>query len=156
MPSCANVAAMATLVETIKGQVKEAMRAKDDVKKNVLRLVLGEIQLAESRQGKALDEEAGHKIVRKLVASNEATLEATRSPETAAQLKRENEVLLDLVPRQLVAEEIVEALAPVRDQIIGAKADGPAMGMAMKHLKSIGAAVEGDAVRTAVATIRAG
>lgn len=143
------------LVDDIKAQTKTALRAKDDVAKNVLRLVLGEIQLAESRQGTTLDDAAGHKIVRKLIASNEATLEASSDPATKAQLERENTILLDLVPQQLTVDQIVEALAPVTENLRTAKADGPAMGMAMKHLKAGGAAVDGDSVRAAIAKIRA-
>lgn len=143
-----------TLVDDIKTQTKAALKARDEVTKNVLRLVLGEIQLAESRQGTTLDDAAGHKIVRKLVASNEATLEVTTDETTKAQLLRENEVLLALVPQQLTVPQIVEALAPVTEAIRGAKAAGPAMGMAMKHLRAAGAAVDGDSVRAAIEEIR--
>lgn len=145
-----------TLVEEIKARMKAAMKAKDDVAKDVLRVALGEIQLAESRTGGSLDEEAGHKIVKKLVASNEATLDVSSDPATRARLEAENQVLLDLVPRSLTVEEIATALAPISDKIRAAKADGPAIGMALKHLRASGAAVEGEDVRAAVAQLRSG
>ena len=146
---------MSTLVETIKAQMKTAMKARDDVAKNILRLALSEIQLAEAR-GQEVDDAAGHKIIRKLLASNDETLQVTTEEGTRTQLQKENEILLALVPQQLGVEQIIEVLAPVRDAIAGAKADGPAMGLAMKHLKSTGAAVEGDSVRQAITQIRGG
>ncbi|MEO1231309.1 MAG: GatB/YqeY domain-containing protein [Myxococcota bacterium] len=143
-----------TLVETIQTRTREALKARDDVAKNVLRVVLGEIQLAASRQGKELPDAEGHKIIRKLIASNLATLEVTADPDRKALLTTENELLETLVPKALEIPEIVAALAPVREAVLAAKADGPAMGVAMKHLKSEGKTVEGDAVRAAVAQIR--
>lgn len=145
---------MSTLVDTIKAQTKEAMKARDDLKKNILRVVLGEIQQAEYKGSGSITEEDGHKIIRKLIASNEATIEASPSAETQEQLKRENKIMLDLVPQQLDVPQIVTALEPVVDALKGAPSDGPAMGMAMKHLKSVGAAVDGDSVRKAVSQIR--
>jgi uncharacterized protein YqeY len=141
------------LVEDIKARTKEAMKAKDEVAKSILRLALGEIQLAESR-GASLDEAGRQKIVRKLIASNEATLESTTDEAARARIETENRILSDLLPEQLTVEGIVELLEPVRPQIVGAPADGAAMGVAMKHLKASGAPVDGGDVREAVQRMR--
>ncbi|MBX2810284.1 MAG: GatB/YqeY domain-containing protein [Myxococcales bacterium] len=145
---------MSTLVETIKAQIKVAMKAKDDLTKNILRVALGEIQKAEYTGDGDITDEAGHKIIRKIIASNEATIEASPSDETKADLAKENVVLLALVPTQLSVSQIAEALVPIQEALKSAPSDGPAMGMAMKHLKSVGAAVDGDSVRAALSQIR--
>ena len=65
------------------------------------------------------------------------------------QLRRSNMALPDLI-------EIVPLDKPVRAEIIGAKNDGQATGMAMKHLKQKGLAVLGEDVAAAVRQLRAG
>jgi hypothetical protein len=63
-------------------------------------------------------------------------------------------VLAALLPQTLSVEHITEALSPVADAIRAAKADGAAMGVAMKHLKASGAAVEAGDVQRAVKGLR--
>ena len=142
------------IVEELKRRIADAMRAKDAVAKDVLRVALGEIQTAEARSGGALDEAEAQKVIKKLVKSNDETLAATRDPGTQQKLKRENEVLGAMLPRSLGVDEIVAALAPVAGQIAAAKGDGPAMGLAMRHLRSEGATVEAPDVKAAIAKIR--
>ncbi|MGF1511885.1 MAG: GatB/YqeY domain-containing protein [Myxococcota bacterium] len=143
-------------VDQLKQKASAAMKARDTVAKDVLRVALGEIQTAEARAGQSLSEDDAQKIVRKLVKSNEETLAAVTDATVQAKLRREIEVLSGLLPQALSVDEIVRALQPLTDQIRGAKADGPAMGMAMKHLKGRGAVVESEDVKAAVAQIRAG
>jgi uncharacterized protein YqeY len=143
------------LIDAIKSQITAAMKARDTVAKDVLRVALGEIQTAEARAGSVSDEEA-QRIVKKLVKSNEETMGISKDPATHAKLTRENEVLAALLPQTLSVEQIVAALAPVAEAIRGAKAEGPAMGMAMKHLKQAGAAVEAPDVTAAVKALRGG
>jgi len=142
------------LIDGLKDGVKDAMRKKDGVAKDVLRVALGEIQTAEARSGTALSDEEAQKIVRKLVKSNEETLTATSDPATTEKLEREIEVLQGFLPKALSVDDIEKALAPVRDQIQQAKAEGPAMGLAMKQLKSQGFAVEAPDVKAAITRIR--
>lgn len=142
------------LVDEIKAQLKEAMKAKDTVAKDVLRTALGEIQTAESRGGDSLSDDAAQKVVKKLVKSNEETLKVTTDETTRQKLERENEVLGGLLPKALTVDEIVAALAPAEAQIKAAKAEGPAMGVAMKTLKQAGASVEAADVKAAIAQIR--
>jgi uncharacterized protein YqeY len=143
------------IVESLKKGVQEAMRARDEVKKDVLRTALGEIQTGEARKGEPLTEDEAQKLIRKLIKSNEETLAVTADAAVKDRLLRENVLLEALLPRLLGVDEIVTALAPVAEQLRAAKAEGPATGIAMKHLKSIGAAVEGTAVGEAIRRLRA-
>lgn len=142
------------LIDEVRKRVTQAMRARDAQTRDTLRVALGELQSAESRQG-ALTDEQGHGVIRKMVKSNEETLALTQDAAARERLERENEILSDLLPRTLSVEEIERALGPVEDQIKAASNDGQATGVAMKHLKSSGAAVEGKDVAQAVERLRA-
>lgn len=144
------------IVDDIKKRVAAAVKQGDTVVRDVLRLALGEIQMAETRKNEAGTEEEAAAALRKLVKSNEETLAALpEGDERIAILRRENEVLASLAPAQLTVAQIVEALAEQLDAIKGAAADGQATGLAMKHLKSAGADVKGTDVGLAVKQIRA-
>ncbi|MBX3200681.1 MAG: GatB/YqeY domain-containing protein [Labilithrix sp.] len=144
----------AVLVDDIKKQITGAMKSGDAIARDVLRLALSEIQTAEARKNATASDEDASNALRKLIKSNEETLALTTDAERAATLRREVEVLSTLLPKQLSVEEIVVALGPVHEAIKAAKADGQATGVAMKHLKSTGAAVSGNDVGAAVKKLR--
>lgn len=144
----------AMFVETLKAQLVQAMKAKDLVAKDILRTALGEIQTAESRDGQALSDEAGFKIVKKLVKSNDETLKVTTDESTRTKLTRETQILQALLPRSLGVDEIIAALELSRTGIEAAPNAGPAMGIAMKALKQMGVTVESKDVNAAVQRIR--
>jgi hypothetical protein len=52
-------------------------------------------------------------------------------------------------------DAVVALLGPVTDAVRGAANDGAATGVAMKHLKASGAAVDGKVVSAAVKRLRA-
>ena len=143
------------LIDEIKTRMTQAMRERDEVVRNVLGLAAGEIQTAEARANRSLREDEAIAVVRKLLKSNEETLALAGADDTrAAGLRREIEVLSALLPRSLSVEQIAESLSPVADAICAAKSDGQAMGVAMKHLKAAGAAVEAADVQQAVKRVR--
>ncbi len=57
-------------------------------------------------------------------ASNQATLDVTVDEASRAKLVAENQLLEELLPRQLGVDELVAPLAPVADALRAAKADG--------------------------------
>jgi uncharacterized protein len=142
------------VIDTLKAAIARAVKDKDEVARDVLRLALGEVQTAEARGGKPLRDEEVVAIVRKLVKSNEETLVAAAADPGAPALRHENEVLSALLPAGLSVAQITEALGPVADAIKAAKNDGQATGIAMKHLKPTGAVVEGTDVAAAVRALR--
>jgi uncharacterized protein len=143
------------LVEEIKKRVAVAMKQGDTVTRDVLRLALGEIQTAEARKNAALSDEESAAALRKLIKSNEETLAALAADDArVAVLKQENQVLTSLLPAQLSIAQIVVALADQVAAIKAANNDGQATGIAMKHLKAAGAAVNGGDVTAAVKQLR--
>lgn len=143
------------LLDEIKRQMMAAMKAHDTVTKEILRVALGELSMAVERAGGTLGDEAVHTILRKLVKSNQDTLALTTDPAQQETLRKEVAVLEGLLPKSLGPDEIVALLAPVRDAVRAAANDGQATGVAMKHLKTTGATVQGKDVGDAVRRIRA-
>jgi uncharacterized protein len=144
------------LLDEIKKRMFAAMKSGATVDKEILRVAVGEITTAEARlaEGKKFSDEDIGQILRKLVKSNEETLATGVAPDVEQTLKREIEVIKDLLPKSLDVDEIVSALEPVRAGIAAAAGDGPATGIAMKHLKAQGANVGGKDVSEAVRRIR--
>ncbi|MDP9036026.1 MAG: GatB/YqeY domain-containing protein [Myxococcota bacterium] len=151
------------LTDEIKQRMTRAMRDRDTVAKAILGLAMGEIQTAEARANRPLTDDEAAAVVRKLVKSNEETLghvatresasEASDSP--SATLRREIEVLASLLPKALSAEALAGSLAEVADALRGAKTEGQAMGIAMKHLKARALQADAEPVREHVQKLRA-
>jgi uncharacterized protein YqeY len=144
------------LVAELKKRIATAMKEKRVVEREILRVALSEIQLAENRAGAALSEEDALKIVRKLMKSNSESIALAPEGELKLKLVEENAILETLLPKRAGVEEIVAALAPVADAIKAAKSDGQATGVAMKHLKAAEMAVDGKDVAAAVGRMRQG
>ena len=142
------------LLQQIKKQVIDAMKARDTVAKDVLRVAQGDIELTETRKGQALSEQEEQQIVRKLIKSNQETLAVVQDPAETEKLNKEIAILEALLPRTLSVGEIVAALEPQAEAVKAAGNDGQATGVAMKHLKQQGLAVDGKDVSQAVKQLR--
>jgi len=143
-----------SLTEQVQKRVHQAMKDKNELEKELLRVLLGDLQLAETRNGKALSEKEEQQIVRRMVKSNQETVAMTQDPAAVEKLKAEFVILEGLLPKTLSVAEIIAALQPVADDIKQAGNPGQATGVAMKHLKPQGLEVEGKDVAQAVGQIR--
>ena len=141
------------LVDTIKKRIMAAMKAKNDLEKEVLRVALGDIQTEEAR-GTEITDAYCEKVLKKLVKSNRETLANVTDAAQRATLEQEIVILESLLPKTLSPEEIAAQLAPVHEQIRAAGNDGQATGVAMKHLKGAGIAADGKDVAAAVKSLR--
>ena len=145
-----------TLIETLRARALASMKAKDGVATTILRLAQSEVQALEARLARPLTDDEAFGALRKLVKSNQETLAASSGDaEKSAVLKREIELLEDLLPKGMSAADIAAALAPVADAIKAAANDGQATGVAMKHLKAAGGTFSGQDVGLAVKRVRA-
>ena len=125
------------------------------MKKEILRVALGEIQTQEARIGEGLSEEETEKILRKLIKSNQETIEASSDADVKDKLAREIEILSGMLPQTMSIAEIEAALADHKEAILGAPNDGAAIGMGVKALKSAGAVFDGSDAAQAIRAIRA-
>ena len=143
------------IADEIRKRMLAAVKSGDETEKNLLRTALGEIQSAQARTPKTLTEEEAFALLRKLAKSNDETFALTEDAERKTVLKQENAILAEFLTQTLDVDAIVRALEPVVEAIRAAKGDGPAIGIAMKHLKSAGAVVQGKDVSQAVRDLRA-
>jgi uncharacterized protein YqeY len=142
------------LLDAIKARMFKAMKAGNTVEKEILRVAVGEITTDAAREGRKGDDEEAQAILRKLMKSNDESIAASEDSAKKATLEEENRILSDFLPKSLDVEAIVAALAPVADAVKAAGNEGQATGVAMKHLKSSGAVVQGKDVAQAVKRLR--
>lgn len=142
------------LLDQIKARMFAAMKSGNVTEREILKVAMGEITTDAARPGKKGDDAESEAILRKLVKSNEESIEASQDEAQKAQLRAEIEVLATFLPKSLGVPEIVAALAPVAEAVKAAGNDGQATGVAMKHLKTLGANVNGKDVSAAVRQLR--
>jgi len=140
------------LIDQIKQRMFQAIKSGATVEKEVLRTVIGEV----TRTGEAASDERVLQVLRKLVKANQETLRSATDAAQRSALEQEIVVLEEYLPRSLGAAELAELLGPVAAEIRAAGAAGPALGIAMKFLKSQAAAAEAQDVRDAVTQLRSG
>jgi uncharacterized protein YqeY len=143
------------LLDEIKARMFKAMKAGETLEKEILRVAVGEITTDAARPGRKGNDEEAQAILRKLIKSNDESLESVSDSEQRSKLERENEVLRALLPRALGEDELVEALQGVAEAIRAAGNDGQATGVAMKQLKANGIVADGKSVGAAVKRLRA-
>jgi len=150
-----------SLLQTLKGKLLECRKAGKTVELTVLQVVLGDASTLEARSGRAPSDEEVEKLIRKTILGNQETLgilqqKGQAGSESHARLTAENVFLQSLLPQTLSVAQIVAALAEVAEGIKGAKNEGQATGVAMKHLKGRGLKVLGEDVAAAVKQVRGG
>jgi uncharacterized protein YqeY len=139
-----------TIKERIKADILTATKARDNVTKNTLKVVLGEVDTQEGR-GKTLTDEQVYGIVRKVLQGIEEML--TYKPGDTA-LLQEKTTLSKLLPAQLNRDDILDKLIDKVDEIVNAKADGQATGIAMKYFKENKLVVDGTLVADVIKQLR--
>jgi uncharacterized protein YqeY len=148
-----------SMLETLKGKLTECRRAGKPIEMGVLQVVLGDASMIEARTGKKATDEEVEKLIRKCMLGNQETLtileqKGMTAGDNFAKLTTESAFLTTLLPKTLSPDEIVAQLAEVADAVKGAKNDGQATGVAMKHLKGKQLKVLGDDVSAAVKKMR--
>lgn len=137
-----------SLLEVIRSDMTAAMKGGPDlaVKKNILRQVISEAQ----RLNVSGDEDVC-RIARKLIGGNNENMTMGGAK---PQLQEENTILTHYLPRTLHIEEVRLSLLTVAEGIKAAKNSGQATGVAMKHLKNLGSAVNSKDVALVIEDIR--
>ena len=99
-----------TLQERIDSDLKDAMRAKDAGRLNVLRMLKSALKYAAIEKADAgLDDAAASQVIRKQVKQRQDSIESFEKggrPELAAKEKAELEILNAYLPKGLSAEEL--------------------------------------------------
>lgn len=104
------------LKSILEDQLKTAMRQKDEVRRNALRMALSSIKLAEVEQRQALDEAVIISILQKEIKTREETISEARSanrPEMIAPIEAEIQVLKEFLPVELSDSELLDLLKEI-------------------------------------------
>jgi uncharacterized protein YqeY len=113
------------LLDKLNSDLKDAMRARDELKTSVLRMLLSAINYAEIAQQKKLDDGGIIGVVQKEIKQRRESIEAFEKgnrPELAAKEKAEMAMLQAYVPAQMSRDEI---LAVVQQVLAETGAKGP-------------------------------
>lgn len=150
-----------SLITQIEEEFLLARKSKDSLAKNILSVVIGEIQNQQSRTGQRgeVTDAQVVKIMQKLIKANEETIQAAAGgftlPEHINFLVAENALLQRLLPKECTREEILAYLVTFAEGIQSASGDGPATGIAMKALAGLPGAKDGKLVAAVVKEMRA-
>ncbi len=130
-----------SIVQRMRTQLTESMKARDAFRTGFLRYWIAQLTLG---TGAEMSEADAIKKMRGVLKEAKSGI-TTFSPEEVA-------LIHEWVPPTLTPAQIVEALAPVAEQIKAAPKEGMAMGIAMKTLG--GQQVDSDDVKAAIASLR--
>lgn len=144
-----------TLKERLNADFKEAMKNKEKVRKETISFVRAAIKQVEIDTREELDDSAIAQILAKQVKMRKdalADFEAGGRQDMLDQYKAEIEVLQGYMPRQLTADEIMQMVKEVAQELSieagsGKAAMGKLMGPVMAKVKGV---AEGNAVKEEV------
>jgi hypothetical protein len=121
--------------EALQRDLHQAMRAKDDLRKRTLRMVLSAVKLAEVEKGEPLDEPELLRIVQKEVNSRQETVEEAEKAgreDLKSSTQEEIELLETYLPEPLTEDELRVLVQTTIEEV---DAQGPGdMGAVMKAL----------------------
>ena len=142
-----------TLKEQLMADFKDAMKAKDEVRKNTISFARAAIKQYEVDNRQELDDEGIIAILSKQVKMRKDALsdfEKAGRTDLADDYKAEIEILMSYLPEQMEASKIKEAVQAAADEM-GIEKDkknmGRLMGAVMKKVKGL---ADGNDVRKAV------
>ena len=142
-----------TLKEQLMADFKDAMKAKDEVRKNTISFARAAIKQYEVDNRQELDDEGIIAILSKQVKMRKDALsdfEKAGRTDLADDYKAEIEILMSYLPEQMDASKIKEAVQAAADEM-GIEKDkknmGRLMGAVMKKVKGL---ADGNDVRKAV------
>jgi uncharacterized protein YqeY len=115
-----------SLQEKLNNDLHDAMRAKDEVRKLVLRSLLSSMNYAEIAKQKKLDDAGVIEVIAKEIKQRKESIEAYQQgnrPDLVANEKAEMAVLQEYMPAQMSTEEITAIVQQVLQEV-GAKGPG--------------------------------
>jgi hypothetical protein len=115
-----------SLQEKLNNDLHDAMRAKDEVRKLVLRTLLSSMNYAEIAKQKKLDDAGVIEVIAREIKQRKESIEAYQQgnrPDLVASEKAEMAVLQEYMPAQMSVEEITAIVQQVLQEV-GAKGPG--------------------------------
>lgn len=148
-----------SLKEKIQAEMKDAMRAKDALKLQAIRLIWNGVRKKEIDDRKDLDDAAVEKVLLTLQKQNQESLEQARTAareDAIAELEIELKTLKSFLPEAMSADDLNKIVVQVVADLKASgkmPAGGAGMGMAMKEVMAkVGSRADGKSIQTAVKT----
>ena len=124
-----------SLKERLDGDLKDAMRNKDSIRRTVLRTIISEIRNAEIAKQEALDDEGVLVVMTKQAQQRRDSIEAFKSASRSDLVESESaelKIISEYLPEQLSEDEIKVVITEVISQV---EAKGSSdMGKVMKEI----------------------
>ena len=124
-----------SLKERLDGDLKDAMRNKDSIRRTVLRTIISEIRNAEIAKQEALDDEGILVVMTKQAQQRRDSIEAFKSASRSDLVESESaelKIISEYLPEQLSEDEIEVVITEVISQV---EAKGSSdMGKVMKEI----------------------
>lgn len=139
------------LIEDLKNEIKKAMKSKDLIRRDILRILVSDSETQAIRQKKQVTDELVHSTVKKIIRGIDDTIDALTK-----KLLAEKSILEEYIPKVLNKDKIKSFLIckSLVEPIIAAKNDGMATGIAMKSFKKENLPVSGKDVQNVIKEIR--
>ena len=129
-----------SLKQRLEGDLKDAMRQGDTLRRSVIRFIRSEIHNQEIADQRELDDDGIIGVLSRLAQQRRDSIEAFTQgnrPELADKEKSELAIVLGYMPEQLSAEEITELVTRAIDEVgaVGPADMGKVMGRVMPQVK---------------------
>jgi hypothetical protein len=145
------------LLDQLNNDLKSAMRARDELKMSVLRMLLSAVNYAEIAQQKKLDDGGILQVIQKEIKQRRESIEAFEKgnrPELAAKEKAEMAMLQAYVPAQMSRDEIIALVQHVLAEV-GAKGPGDKGKLMQKLMPQVRGKADGNEVNSIVTELLA-
>jgi hypothetical protein len=133
------------LIDVIKADITTATKMRNQLASDILKVVLGECQTKNN-----FSDDFIIKYCRDIVKGNTETMKFGES----AKLSRENELLRSYLPKEVSKEELMVYASQISGEIKAAQSDKHAIGVLIKHVKSLGLLASGDVAKEVIAPLR--
>lgn len=146
------------ILEQIKAALPEAMKQDKKEVVKIYRLILGELQ--RSFKVPSHDEEV--RILKLIIKNNNERMEYYRKVDvltiedqlTLTDLTIENQIIETFLPKPLSIDKLRIIISEKKDNILSAKSDGQAIGIAMKYVKEKNLSVNNEDVKILISEMR--
>lgn len=144
---------MSNLLEQLKKDTTTALKTNDVIKRNVLKVVVGEVEMSAVRQNKNVSDDMIVASIKKLIENNTFVIN-TNKARNVDDLNAENAILASYLPKTASLEAVIAHLEPLWTQIKEHKNIGQATGLVMKTFKAASLPVDSKAVIEIINKIR--
>jgi uncharacterized protein YqeY len=149
------------MLDRIKDSITKATKNGNSIEKNILKLVLSDVQAQEARKNKQLSNQEIESIIKSFIKNNEETIKMSptvdgKVTEKVMNLVLENSILKGWLPMEINKDAVYTFLESCEliTEIKNFKSEGQAIGFVMSQLKKQGLTVSGDNVKEVISQIR--